>query len=117
MSQDLWQTKLAARIHDPAEKALVLYRDPAGHEGGSIVGIGKALGFETHRVTRRDGSQVEKLRLPPEMDRVVRRADQWSAAADRAQFPKDANERYAPWTQVRFADKGEPHPSAIGRAA
>lgn len=28
----LWQTKLAARIHDPAEKALVLLRDPAGHD-------------------------------------------------------------------------------------
>ena len=30
MSKDLiWQVKLAARIHDPAEKALVLLRDPA----------------------------------------------------------------------------------------
>jgi CRISPR-associated protein Cmr2 len=27
----LWQTKLHARLHDPAEKALVLLRDPAGH--------------------------------------------------------------------------------------
>ena len=31
MNNDIiWQTKLAARIHDPAEKALVLLRDPAG---------------------------------------------------------------------------------------
>jgi len=104
---NFWQTKLAARIHDPAEKALVLLRDPAGHEGGSIVGIGKALGFETHWVTRRDGSQVEKLRLPPAMDRIVEQADHWAAAADRAQFPKDTNERYVPWAQVSFADKGE----------
>ena len=27
----LWQTKLAARMHDPAEKALVLLHDPAGN--------------------------------------------------------------------------------------
>ena len=107
MPQDFWQTKLAARIHDPAEKALVLLRDPAGHEGGSIVGIGKELGFETHWVTRRDGSQVEKLKLPSEMDRIVEQADHWAAAADRAQFPKDTNERYVSWAQVRFAEKGE----------
>lgn len=102
-----WQVKLAARIHDPAEKALVLLRDPAGHEGGSIVGIGKALGFEVHRVIRRDGSQVEKLKLPKAMDRIVEEADHWAAAADRAQFPKDAAERYPGWAQVRFAEHGE----------
>lgn len=39
MSEDfLWPTKLAARIHDPAEKALVLLRNPAGHEGGTSRG-------------------------------------------------------------------------------
>lgn len=108
MNNDLlWQTKLAARIHDPAEKALVLLRDPAGHEGGSIVGVGKTLGFETHWVTRRDRSQVEKLKLPLEMERIVEQADRWDAAADRAQFPKDTNERYVSWAQVRFAEQGE----------
>lgn len=108
MSDDvLWQTKLAARIHDPAEKALVLLRDPAGHEGGSIVGIGKALGFETREVIRRDGSTIEKLRLPPDMERVVERADHWAAAADRAQFPRDDTDRFVKWAQVRFADEGE----------
>lgn len=105
--EKLWQTKLAARIHDPAEKALVLLRDPAGHEGGSIVGIGKALGFETHWVPRRDGSRVERLKLPKDMERIVERADHWAAAADRAQFPKDENERFASWAQVRFAEEGE----------
>lgn len=104
---ELWQTKLAARIHDPAEKALVLLRDPAGHEGGSIVAVGETLGFGTHWVTRRDGSQVEKLKLPDEMDRIVEQADHWAAAADRAQFPKDAHERYPGWARVRFAEEGE----------
>lgn len=108
MNNDLlWQTKLAARLHDPAEKALVLLRDPAGHEGGSIVEVGKALGFPTHHVPRRDGSTVEKLKLAKEMERIVEQADHWAAAADRAQFPKDANERFVSWAQVRFADEGE----------
>ena len=108
MSNDiLWQTKLAARMHDPAEKALVLLRDPAGHEGGSIVEVGKALGFATRSVPRQDGSTVEKLNLPDEMERIVEQADHWAAAADRAQFPKDTTERFVSWAQVRFADEGE----------
>jgi len=32
----MWKARLAAWIHDPAEKALVLLRDPAGHEGGTV---------------------------------------------------------------------------------
>ncbi len=103
----LWQTKLAARLHDPAEKALVLLRDPAGHEGGSIVEVGKALGFDTQSVTRRDGSTVEKLKLTAEIERIIEQADHWAAAADRAQFPKDANERFVDWARVPFADEGE----------
>ncbi len=108
MSNDLfWQTKLAARLHDPAEKALVLLRDPKGHEGGSIVEVGKALGFPTHTIPRRDGSTVEKLQLAHDIEQIVEQADHWAAAADRAQFPKDENERFVAWTQVRFADEGE----------
>ena len=108
MSSDrLWQTKLAARLHDPAEKALVLLRDPAGHEGGSIVEVGKAVGFEAHWHTRRDGSQVERLKLPYDMERIVGQADRWAAAADRAQFPRDDQERFVSWARVHFADHGE----------
>jgi CRISPR-associated protein Cmr2 len=108
MSNDLiWQTKLAARIHDPAEKALVLLRDPEGHESGSIVEVGKELQFKTQTVTRRDGSTVEKLKLGSDMERIVKQADHWAAAADRAQFPRDANDRFVSWAQVRFAEEGE----------
>ena len=103
----LWQTKLAARIHDPAEKALVLLRDPAGHEGGSIVSIGKAMGFETHMVRRPNGSEVEKLHLPKDMEATIKKADHWASAADRAQFPKDTNQCFVGWAQVRFAEEGE----------
>ena len=42
----LWQTKLAARLHDPAEKALVLLRDPAGHENGTSRALTRLLGLD-----------------------------------------------------------------------
>src|SRR5690625_6066234 len=44
--QTIWKTKLAARIHDPAEKALVLLRDPAGHEGGTSLALKRLLGLD-----------------------------------------------------------------------
>jgi len=72
-----WQTKLAARVHDPFEKALVLLRDRAGHEGGT--------------------TQLLRDFLPLEQadEQAVKRADWWASAADRPQWPKD-------WTQVRW---------------
>lgn len=111
MTMNLWQLKLAARIHDPAEKALVLYRDPSGHEGGSVIEVGKALGFSTRMVERqmKDGSIIkyEKLNLDPEVEAIVERSDHWAAAADRPQFPRDVNHRYPEWAQVRFASEGK----------
>ncbi|MBK7847392.1 MAG: type III-B CRISPR-associated protein Cas10/Cmr2 [Zoogloea sp.] len=101
----IWQTKLAARIHDPAKKALMLLRDPAGHEGGSIVGIGKALGFETHMLKRRDGSEIEKLKLPSEMERIIGQADRWAAASDRPQWPMDYQGKYEKWAQVHWSNR------------
>ncbi|MDP2605293.1 MAG: type III-B CRISPR-associated protein Cas10/Cmr2 [Deltaproteobacteria bacterium] len=110
MKTDVWQLKLAARIHDPAEKALVLYRDPSGHEGGSIVGVGKALGLPTRPVVRRLGDdstvEYEKLDLDEDTEQVIKQADHWASAADRPQFPRDASERYPSWAQVRFAQQG-----------
>ena len=41
----LWQTKVAARLHDPAEKALVLLRDPEGHEKGTSRALTRLLGY------------------------------------------------------------------------
>ena len=37
---------LHARLHDPAEKALVLLRDPAGHENGTSRSLHRDLGFD-----------------------------------------------------------------------
>ena len=93
MTQELlrWQAKLAAWIHDPAEKALVLLRDPAGHEGG------------TTRTLRRE---LFPDGLPADLQGWVKKADRWAAAADRPQFPLEANGgRYPAWTQVNFAER------------
>ncbi|MEY4414800.1 MAG: type CRISPR-associated protein Cas10/Cmr2, partial [Pseudomonadota bacterium] len=89
----LWQTKLHARLHDPAEKALVLLRDPEGHEGGSSRVLHRLLGFQ-----RLEGPTIDaeadalhrtlfKHGIPTEIYDTVRRADWWAAAADRPQWP------------------------------
>jgi len=92
MNYNIWQAKLAARIHDPAEKALVLLTDPAGHEGGTV----RALRDELF-----DNALWKSLKG------IVKQADHWASAADRPQFPQDENNRFAKWAQVRFADKPE----------
>ncbi len=89
MTDRLWQAKLHARLHDPAEKALVLLRDPAGHEGG------------TSRVLH---ERLFPQGLDSDICAAVRKADRWASAADRPQFPREGeNGPYARWSQVNFA--------------
>ncbi|RME71890.1 MAG: type III-B CRISPR-associated protein Cas10/Cmr2, partial [Planctomycetota bacterium] len=83
---DLWQAKLAAWIHDPAEKALVLLRDPAGHEGRTVRKL-RALLFGSEQLS-------DALRA------IVRRADHWASGADRPEFPRERPRVY--WEQTRF---------------
>ncbi|MDR3298521.1 MAG: hypothetical protein LBU43_00590 [Candidatus Accumulibacter sp.] len=66
---NLWQAKTAARLHDPAEKALVLFRDPKGHEGGTSKELRDLFG------------------LDEAMEPTVTRADWWAAAGDRPKWP------------------------------
>ncbi|GAB4119768.1 MAG: hypothetical protein Fur0026_10260 [Sideroxydans sp.] len=131
----LWQTKLAARIHDPAEKALVLLRDPAGHENGTSRALKRLLGLD-QPVGDIDpdndevlSSVIFKKGLPLDIYRLVQRADWWAAAADRPQWPmqeitvttKKGDEKtfaVANWAQVRWTKQpvlthpltGEPFP-------
>lgn len=88
----LWQTKLHARLHDPAEKALILMRKPEGHESGTV---------------RELRSQVlGSPNVPAELDALLDRADHWASAADRPQFPRKSGEqKYPPWTQTRFTEQ------------
>lgn len=95
MSHDtFWQTKLHARLHDPAEKALVLLRDPAGHEGGSSEVLHRLLGYKRIEVADLDNDNADALHgalfkkgIPAAIYNTVRRADWWAAAADRPQWP------------------------------
>lgn len=120
----LWQTKLHARLHDPAEKALVLLRDPAGHEGGNSRVLWR---MARHDMLPAEGSidhdNADVLHavafsggIHPATYRTVQRADWWAAAADRPQWPmeevtvtarqgEEKTLRVAPWAQVRWAQK------------
>ena len=119
----LWQTKLAARLHDPAEKALVLLRDPAGHENGTSRALTRLLGLDAITADTVDADNDEALArtlfkkgIPADMYRHVQRADWWAAAADRPQWPlreisvitKQGEEKtlaVADWAQVRWTNK------------
>lgn len=117
--EKLWQTKLAARIHDPAEKALVLLRDPEGHENGTSRALKRLLGLDQPPENiDPDNDEVLsrvifKKGLPLDIYRHVQRADWWAAAADRPQWPmqeitvttKKGDEKtlkIADWAQVRW---------------
>ena len=52
-TQNIWLAKLAAWTPDPAEKALGLLRDPAGHEGGTVRELPAAFVVEVERYGRR----------------------------------------------------------------
>lgn len=85
-NNNLWKTKLAAWLHDPAEKALILLRDREGHEWGTVKRLRDELG-----IAHAD---------------ILKKADWYASAADRPQFPLEADgQRYAKWTQVDFAAK------------
>ncbi len=93
-----WTRKLAAWLHDPAEKALILMRTPEGHEFGTAQRLRERLGI--------DYGAFDK------------RADWLAAAADRPQWPRPEDDRYSSWANVRFASQpvllhplsGEPIP-------
>ena len=115
-----WQTKLHARLHDPAEKALVLLRDPEGHENGTSRALHRDLGFDRLPVKEwlpADNPEVLdsvlfKKGIPVAMYKQVKRADWWAAAADRPQWPceevsmerkgETITRKVAHWAQVRW---------------
>ncbi|MGS0754029.1 type III-B CRISPR-associated protein Cas10/Cmr2 [Roseateles sp. GG27B] len=80
--------KLVAWLHDPAEKQLVLMRDPEGHEGGTSRRLRKVLEISS--------SAFDK------------RADHLAAAADRPNWPRsDDAGRYTAFEAVRFTREAE----------
>ncbi len=67
------QTQIAAFLHDPIEKALILMRTKEGHEKGTSQVLRQQLGLDP---------------LPEDIAEAVKYADHWASAADRAVFPK-----------------------------
>lgn len=80
LPENYWSTRLQARIHDPAGKALVLMRLPGGHESGSVAAMKELFA---------DGGLAQ-----PDL-KMVKRADHWASAADRLPWPKEFEQRYA----------------------
>lgn len=72
----MWQAKVLAYLHDPAEKALILLRGK-GHEAGTVADMKELLGDDLTSAYR----QAEGLKD------VVKTADRWAAAADRPSLP------------------------------
>lgn len=88
--ETIWTTKLAAWLHDPAEKALVLLRDKTGHEWGTVAEL-RQLIFGSRNI-------------PEAAKTTLKLADWFASAADRPQWPRDEKEgRYAAWSQINFA--------------
>ncbi len=116
----VWKAKVAARLHDPAEKALVLLRDPAGHERGTSAALARLAGLfdiegDTIPWDTENPLAAVAFRqgIPREIYRFVQRADWWAAAADRPQWPLEqipvrtergetGTRAVAPWAQVRW---------------
>ena len=91
MSATFWKKKLAAWLHDPAEKALVLMRDVddqgrrIGHEDGSLKQLRAAL-------------DITKADFEP-------RADHLAAGADRPSWPEEKDGFRPAWATVRFVQQ------------
>ncbi len=80
--------KLAAWLHDPAEKQLVLMRDREGHEGGTSRRLRQALDLSSKDFDRR--------------------ADWLAAASDRPSWPRgDEARRYPQFEAVKFTKEPE----------
>lgn len=90
----LWQTKLLARIHDPAEKALILMNVIEGHEGGTV----KVLKEQLFPKNQFSAEQLQQL------NDIVKKSDHWAAGADRPSLPKsdkwNVNFLHAPSTMI-----------------
>ena len=80
--------KIAAWLHDPAEKQLVLMRDKEGHEGGTSRRLRQALDISSRLFDKR--------------------ADHLAAAADRPNWPRgDDAKRYPKFESVHFTKDPE----------
>jgi CRISPR-associated protein Cmr2 len=74
--QAMWQAKVLAYLHDPAEKALILLRGKS-HEAGTVADMKALLGEDLVRAYQDVAGLTD----------IVKKADRWAAAADRPSLP------------------------------
>ena len=74
MNKKTWQTKLHARLHNPADRAFVLLSDSSGQETGPLQSL---------------HNRLLKDELTDDMRHWVEQADSWSSAADLPQWPAE----------------------------
>ena len=92
---ELWRTKVAAWLHDPPEKAFVLFRTPGrGHEAGTVATLLRKL--------------LDIERLEGELAEIVRKADRMAAAADRPDRPRPDGSRPGAWASDRISFPDSP---------
>lgn len=93
MTKSLWENKLVAWLHDPAEKCFVLFHDPSGHENGTI-----------KKLLNKLKEEIDLDFDSKEVQSKIEKSDHIAASADRPQWPREDGEgRYAKWSQVDFA--------------
>ncbi|MGQ9750620.1 type III-B CRISPR-associated protein Cas10/Cmr2 [Desulfosoma sp.] len=77
MNEDIfWKVKVLAYVHDPAEKALILFRSK-GHEAGTVAQL-KA------RLQQDLGYSAEAMQRLLDM---IKKGDRWASSADRPSLP------------------------------
>lgn len=84
-NDSFWLAKLAAWVHDPAEKAFALFHDRAGHAGGTSAAITQELSGP--------GGITAAAR------ETAKLGDHWAAAADRPQMPTES------WARVDWVSQ------------
>ncbi len=88
VQRDHWKVKLAAWLHDPAEKALILLRGVPHDE----VTVDKVL------------SACFPEGVSEKLKKIIKRADHWASGADRPTMPLPKGEQYPEWLSVKFWD-------------
>lgn len=89
---NFWKAKVAAWIHDPGEKAIILMRTELGHERSPVI----------RQMCERLFSSRQGL--PSPLREAVLVADHWASAADRPALPiPDGTPSF--WSRVQFAER------------
>ncbi len=79
IEEKIWRAKAAAWVHDPGEKQAILFAPGFAHEKGTSRKLTELL--------------LGSDKLPGDLETLRKQGDWWSSAADRPQFPQEADAR------------------------